>query len=93
MEHTFFFWFKYVGLDLSGVMTKLSPAAALTRSTERVDYPVAGSQCAQAVGGAAVSPSSSGVSKHYRTVFSIPDWGGTAADGSAETSFFGAICI
>ena len=49
-----------------GMITRVNPAATLTRSAARVDYPVPGSECGFTGTG------SSGVSKHYRTLFGAP---------------------
>ena len=50
-----------------GMLTRIDPIANLTRSEERVSYPFPDSQC-----GATISPTTTDVSKHFITQFSIP---------------------
>jgi len=49
-----------------GILTRVDPSVSLQRSSLRVNYPIAGSQCGYTGG-----PGDSAVSKHYFTTFNI----------------------
>jgi len=59
-----------------GFLTKIDPEINLYRSEEKVDYPIAGSNC-----GNTTAKGSTGVSKHYITEFKI---------GAKNVAFIGA---
>ena len=65
-----------------GLITKISPTEPLTRSTARYSYPLPGSNCT--LNGVSPRSGDTGVSKHYRTVFQLPEW-----TGVAEIAWFG----
>jgi len=50
-----------------GLITRIDPSSDLLRTENRHDYPVVGSNC-----GWSGTPTTSGVSKHFYTVFNIP---------------------
>jgi endonuclease/exonuclease/phosphatase family metal-dependent hydrolase len=60
---------SYLGQNV-GLISRLSPAAPLTRSAARVNFPVPGSHCGSGRG----TKGHTGVSKHFRTVFKIAKW-------------------
>lgn len=82
----------------AGLVTKVSPTESLTRSSQRVDYPIPGSQCytrgdtGGVPGAGTPSPtpaatSNTGVSKHYRTMFQLDGWG--SGGTTLEIAFYG----